>query len=91
MTDFERNARYSYEEKLEYLKSKGHDSLHLQTMSYNGYDVIMVSGLQHGVKYLFYKDKHLVKMRHWNWKDDIRLYAQRYIDQELNARQEEKI
>jgi hypothetical protein len=27
MTDFERNARYSYEEKLEYLKSKGGDCL----------------------------------------------------------------
>jgi len=91
MTDFERNARYSYEEKLEYLKTKGYDSLHLQTMSYNGYDVIMVSGQQHGVKYLFYKYKHLVKMRHWNWKDDIRLYAKRYIDQELNTTKAKKL
>lgn len=31
-------------------------------------------------------DKWLVKMRHWNWKNDIRLYAKRYIDRELNAR-----
>jgi len=49
----------------------------------------MVSGLQHGIKYLFYKDKRLVKIRQWNWKDNIRLYAKRYIDRELNARKEE--
>ena len=89
MTEFERNARYSYEEKLGYLKSKGYDSLHLQTMTYNNYDVIMVSELKHGVTYFFYKDKHLVKMRYWIWKDDISLYAKRYIDRELNARKEE--
>ena len=84
MTNFERNARYSYEEKLEFLKSKGYDSLHLQTLSYKGYDVIMLSELQHGVRYFFYKDGNLVKMRHWNWEDIIVLYAKRYIDQELS-------
>ena len=36
MTDFERNARYSFDEKLAYLR-QSHDSQHLQTMSYNGY------------------------------------------------------
>lgn len=84
MTDFERNARYSYAEKLEFLKSKGYDSMHLQTMSYNGYDVIMVSELLHGVRYFFYKNGTLVKMRWWNWKTDIRLYARTYIDQVLS-------
>lgn len=83
MTDFERNARYSYDEKLKFLKSKGYDSMHLQTMSYNGYDVIMISRLAHGVKYLFYKNKRLVKMRKRNWETDIKLYAKRYIDKEI--------
>ena len=88
MTEFERNARYSYDEKLAYLK-QSHDSRHLQTMSYGGYDVIMLSGLTKGLTYFFYKDGKLVKMRKWNWKQDIRLYAKRYIDNELSARKEE--
>lgn len=88
MTDFEKNARYSFDEKLAYLR-QSHDSQHLQTMSYNGYDVIMLSGLMKGLKYFFYKDGCLVKMRNKIWKDDIRLYARIYIDQVLNARKEE--
>ena len=88
MTEFERNARYSYDEKLEYLR-KSHDSQHLQTMSYKGYDVIMLSGLGKGLRFFFYKDGQLIKMRDKLWKDDIRLYARTYIDQVLNARKEE--
>ena len=88
MTEFERNARYSYDEKLAYLK-QSHDSQHLQTMSYKGYDVIMLSGLGKGLRFFFYKDKQLIKLRNKVWKDDIRLYAQTYIDQVLNARKEE--
>lgn len=84
MTEFERNARYSYNEKLAYLK-QSYDSQHLQTMSYGGYDVIMLSGWKKGLTYFFYKDGKLVKMRRWNWKQDIYLYAKRYIDNELNA------
>lgn len=87
MTEFERNARYSYEEKLAQLREKGYDSLHLQTLSYNGYDVITVSKLYKGVRYYFYKDGKLVKIRNWNWKTDIILYAKRYIDQELRRRE----
>lgn len=86
-TEFERNARYSYDEKLAYLK-QSHDSQHLQTMSYGGYDVIMLSGLGKGLRFFFYKDKQLIKMRDKVWKDDIRLYAQTYIDQVLNIRKE---
>lgn len=82
MTEFERNARYSYEEKLTYLK-QSYDSQHLQTMSYGGYDVIMLSGLKKGLTYFFYKDGKLIKMRRWNWKQDIRLYAKVYIEREL--------
>ena len=89
MTEFERNARYSYDEKLAYLK-QSHDSQHLQTMSYKGYDVIMLSGLGKGLRFFFYKDGKLIKMRHKVWKDDIRLYARTYIDQVLNARKEVK-
>lgn len=85
MTEFERNARYSYNEKLAYLR-QFHDSQHLQTMSYGGYDVIMLSGLGKGLRFFFYKDSRLVKIRDKNWKDDIRLYARTYIDQILNAR-----
>lgn len=88
MTEFERNARYSYDEKLAYLK-QSYDSQHLQTMSYGGYDVIMLSGLGKGLRFFFYKDGHLVKMRYKVWKDDIRLYARTYIDQVLNTRKEE--
>lgn len=82
MTEFERNARYSYSEKLAYLR-QFHDSQHLQTMSYEGYDVIMLSGLKKGLTYYFYKDGKLIKMRRWNWKTDIRLYAKVYIEREL--------
>lgn len=85
MTELERNARYSYNEKLEYLKQR-HDSRHLQTMSYKGYDVITLSGLGKGLRFFFYKDGQLIKMRHQVWKDDIRLYAQAYIDQILYAK-----
>ena len=88
MTEFERNARYSYDEKLAYLM-QSHDSKHLQTMSYGGYDVIMLSGLGKGLRYFFYKDGQLIKMRDKVWKDDIRLYAQTYIDQVLNITNEE--
>lgn len=88
MTEFERNARYSYDEKLAYLK-QSHDSQHLQTMSYKGYDVIMLSCLGKGLRFFFYKDGRLIKMRHKVWKDNIRQYAQTYIDQVLNARKEE--
>lgn len=88
MTEFERNARYSYDEKLAYLK-QSHDSQHLQTMSYGGYDFIMLSGLGKGLTYFFYKDGKLLKMRRWNWKQDIRLYAKRYIDMELKAQKGE--
>lgn len=88
MTEFERNARYSYDEKLAYLR-QSHDFQHLQTMSHAGYDVIMLSGLGKGLRYFFYKDGQLIKMRNKVWKDDIRLYAQNYIDQVLSARKEE--
>lgn len=84
MTEFERNARYSYNEKLAYLK-QSYDSQHLQTMSYGDYDIIMLSGWKKGLTYFFYKDGKLVKMRRWNWKQDIYLYAKKYIDNELNA------
>ena len=87
MTEFERNARYSYDEKLAYLQ-QSHDSQHLQTMSYEGYDVIMLSGLGKGLTYFFYKDGKLVKMRRRKWEQDIRLYAKRYIDNELKTRKE---
>lgn len=87
MTEFERNARYSYDEKLAYLKQL-HDSQHLQTMSYKGYDVIMLSGLGKGLRFFFYKGGRLIKMRDKVWKDNIRQYAQTYIDQVLNARKE---
>lgn len=87
MTEFERNARYSYDEKLAQLKEKGFDGLHLQTLSYNGYEVITNSKLGKGVRYYFYKDKKLVKIRNWNWKTDIMLYAKRYIDQELKRKE----
>lgn len=89
MTEFERNARYPYDEKLAYLK-QSHDSQHLQTMSYKGYDVIMLSGLGKGLRFFFYKDGQLIKMRNKVWKDNIRLYARTYIDQVLNARKEDK-
>ena len=88
MTEFERNTRYSYNEKLEYLKQH-HDSRHLQTMSYGGYDVIMLSGLRKGLSFFFYKDGQLIKMRHQVWKDDIRLYARTYIDMVLNTKKKE--
>lgn len=88
MTEFERNARYSYNEKLEYLKQRN-DSQHLQTMSYKGCDVIMLSGLGKGLRYFFYKDGQLVKMRDKVWKKDIRLYARTYIDQVLNTGKED--
>ena len=88
MTEFEQNARYSYDEKLAYLK-QSHDSQHLQTMSYGGYDVIMLSKLGKGLTYFFYKDGQLVKMRRLNWKQDIRLYAKRYIDMELKEQKRE--
>ena len=88
MTEFERNARYSYNEKLAYSK-QSYDSQHLQTMSYGGYDVIMLSGLGKGLRFFFYKDGHLIKMRDKVWKDDIRHYARTYIDLVLNARKEE--
>lgn len=52
MTEFERNARYSYDEKLTYLK-QSHDSQHLQIMSYGDYDIIMLSGLKKGLTYFF--------------------------------------
>ena len=84
MTEFERNARYSYEEKLAYLKQL-HDSQHLQTISYGGYDIIMLSGQGKGITYFFYKKKKLVKIRRWNWEQDICLYAKRYIDNKLKA------
>lgn len=84
MTEFERNSRYSYEEKLSYLKDNGYDSQHLQTFFYKGFDVITTSKLYKGVRCYFYKDNKLVKMRNWNWKDDITQYAKVYIDQVLN-------
>jgi hypothetical protein len=88
MTEFERNARYSYSEKFEYLKQR-HNPQHLQTMSYKGYDVIMLSGLGKGLTFFFYKDGQLIKMRRQVWKDDIRFYARTYIDQVLDTRKEE--
>lgn len=88
MTEFERNARYSYDEKLAYLK-QSHDSQHMQTMYYKGYDVIMLSGLGKGLRFFFYKGGRLIKMRDKVWKDNIRQYAQTYIDQVLNVRKEE--
>ena len=83
MTEFERNARYSYDEKLSFLKDNGYDDLHLQTFSYKGFDVISTSKLHKGVRYYFYKNGRLVKMRNWNWKTDINQYAKVYIDQVL--------
>lgn len=80
MTDFERNARYSYSEKLAYLQEKL-SFPNLQTFSHKGIDVISISGIHKGVTWYFYSEGKLVKMRHWNWKTDIELYAKRYIDQ----------
>lgn len=84
MTEFERNAKYSYEEKLSYLKENGYDSLHLQTFSYKGFDVISTSKLHKGLRYYFYKDNKLIKMRDMGWKTDIIQYAKTYIDQVLS-------
>ena len=80
MTDFERNARYSYNEKLSYLKEIGYDRIHLQTFSYKGFDVITTSKVTKGIRIYFYKDDRLVKMRNKNWKTDIIQYAKNYID-----------
>lgn len=85
MTEFERNARYSYEEKLSYLKENGYDSQHLQTFSYKGFDIISISKYHQGVQYYFYQDGKLVKMRHFSWKTDIMQYARIYIDQVLSV------
>ena len=84
MTEFERNTRYSYEEKLSYLKENGYDSRHLQTFSYKGFDVISTSKLYKGLRYYFYKDNKLVKIRDLNWITDIVRYAKTYIDQVLS-------
>lgn len=83
MTDFERNARYSYDEKLAYLKELGCDRIHLQTFSYKGFTVITHSRLTKGIRCYFYKDGRLVKMRNKHWKTDIIQYAKSYIDLEL--------
>lgn len=88
MTEFERNARYSYNEKLAYLR-QSHDSQHLQTMSYGRYNVIMLSRLTKGLTYFFYEDGKLVRMCRRNWEEDIRLYVKRYIDNELSSIKEE--
>lgn len=84
MTNFERNARYSYEEKLSYLRNNDYDNQHLQTFTYNGIDVISTSKLNKGLRYYFYKNGKLVKIRDMNWKTDIIQYAKVYIDQVLN-------
>ena len=42
MTEFERNAKYSYKEKLSYLKDNGYDSKHLQTFIYKGFKFILI-------------------------------------------------
>lgn len=80
MTEFERNARYSYSEKLAYLQQRL-TFPNLQTMSYKGIDVISISGIGKGVRWFFYLDGKLVKIRDWSWKTDIALYARRFIDQ----------
>lgn len=83
MTELERNARYSFNEKLAYFEKLGFSFPNLQVLEYKGYKVITTSKLGGGVRYYFYKEDKLVKMRNWNWKTDIMLYAKRYIDQEL--------
>ncbi len=83
MTELERYARYSFEEFLTILKGKGIDSLHIQTLSYKGYDIISHSKIGKGVRYFFYKDGRLVKIRHRTFKKNILLYAKNYIDNEL--------
>ncbi len=83
MTRFERNARYSLEEKLNYLKQHGYDSVHLRTFSYKGFDVIAASRLMHGIHFYFYKDNKLVKLRTIRREIDITHYIKAYIDLEL--------
>lgn len=82
MTEFERNTRYSYEEKLAQLRER-YTYPHLQTMSYKGIDVISQSGLGKGVRWFFFKDGKLLRIRNKIWKTDINLYAKRFIDQVL--------
>ena len=43
----------------------------------------MLSKLQQGVTYYFYRGERLVKMRWMNWKNDIEHYAKVYIEREL--------
>lgn len=83
MTEFERNAKYSYSEKLLYLQEIGYDSQHLYTFCYKGFDVITTSKLNKGVRCYFYKNGKLVKIRNKNWKTNIIQYAKTYIDLEL--------
>lgn len=87
MTEFERNARYSYKDKLAYLQNAGYKYPNLQTLSFEGYDVITFSKLTRGFTVLIYKDGALVKMRHKNWKDSIETYVKAYIHQELTKKQ----
>lgn len=85
MTGFERNARYSYDEKLAYLKQLGYKYPNLQTMSFEGYDVISYSKLGKGFTVMIYKNGALIKMRNKGWRDNINTYIKAYIHQELTA------
>ena len=81
MTELERFQRYTPEGLWSKLEEQGYKYPNLQRFVYNGFMVISTSKLHRGFRLYIYKDRELVKIRNWSWKDDIRLYAQRYIDQ----------
>ena len=90
MTEFERNARYSYQQTLDKLIADGWKFPHLQTMNYKGFDVITWGdksrnriGNWHGFHAKFFLNGKLVKIRDKAWKDDINAYCRTYIDQVL--------
>lgn len=87
MTEFERNARYTYQQKLAYLQESGYKYPNLQTMSFEGYDVISYSKLGKGFTLMIYKNGALVKMRHKGWKNSIETYTKAYIHQELTSKE----
>lgn len=80
MTELERNQRYTIDEMWKNLSGR-YDSTHLRRLSYKGFEVISASKLGKGFRLYIYRDGHLLKIRDWSWKDDIFLYAKRYIDQ----------
>ena len=89
MTEFERNAQYSYQETLDKLVADGWEFPYLQTMNYKGFDVITWADKTrhsqwfHGFRAKFFLNGKLVKIRRKPWRDDINAYCREYIDQVL--------